>query len=83
MIMTLPGPLYVLLLENEALRFYDVLISSSRLNDVEKARYKQLVMVDQANRESFIMSDAVLMGSPQDPLCIAGKALWQQGNRFN
>ena len=47
----------------EALRFYDVLISSSRLNDVEKARYKQLVMVDQANRESFIMSDAVLMGS--------------------
>lgn len=48
---------------NEALRFYDLLINSNRLNEIEKKQYKQLIMVDTSNAESFIMSDSVLMGS--------------------
>ena len=48
---------------NEALRFYDLLINSGRLNDIEKKQYKQLIKVDTNNTESFIMPDSVLMGS--------------------
>lgn len=48
---------------NEALRFYDLLINSDRLNDIEKKQYKQLIKVDTDNTESFIMPDSVLMGS--------------------
>ncbi len=48
---------------NEALRFYDLLINSSRLNEIEKKQYKQLIKVDTNNTESFIMPDSVLMGS--------------------
>ena len=48
---------------NEALRFYDLLINSDQLNDIEKKQYKQLIKVDTNNTESFIMPDSVLMGS--------------------
>lgn len=48
---------------NEALRFYDLLINSSRLNEIEKKQYKQLIKVDTNNTESFVMPDSVLMGS--------------------
>ena len=48
---------------NEALRFYDLLINSGRLNDIEKKQYKQLIKVDTTSTESFIMPDSVLMGS--------------------
>lgn len=48
---------------NEALRFYDLLINSDQLNDIEKKRYEQLIKVDTNNTESFIMPDSVLMGS--------------------
>lgn len=48
---------------NEALRFYDLLINSGRLNEIEKKQYKQLIKVDTNNTESFIMPDSVLMGS--------------------
>lgn len=48
---------------NEALRFYDLLINSNRLNEIEKKQYKQLIDVDTSNTESFIMPDSVLMGS--------------------
>lgn len=48
---------------NEALRFYDLLINSDRLNEIEKKQYKQLITVDTKNTESFLMPDSVLMGS--------------------
>ena len=48
---------------NEALRFYDLLINSGRLNEIEKKQYKQLIKVDTNNTESFVMPDSVLMGS--------------------
>lgn len=48
---------------NEALRFYDLLINSDQLNEIEKKQYKQLIKVDTNNTESFIMPDSVLMGS--------------------
>ena len=48
---------------NEALRFYDLLINSEQLNEIEKKQYKQLIKVDTNNTESFIMPDSVLMGS--------------------
>ena len=48
---------------NEALRFYDLLINSDRLNNIEKKQYKQLIKVDTDNTESFIMPDYVLLGS--------------------
>ncbi len=48
---------------NEALRFYDLLINSNQLNEIEKKQYKQLIDVDTSNTESFIMPDSVLMGS--------------------
>ena len=47
----------------EALRLYDVLSNSEKLNAIEKKQYEQLVEVDTSGRESFVMSDAVLMGS--------------------
>lgn len=47
----------------EALRFYDILMESSNINEVEKARYRQLIAVDETNAESFVMPDSVLMGS--------------------
>lgn len=47
----------------EALRFHDLILNSSRLNEAEKERYRQMIDVDQNNNESFYMSDAVLMGS--------------------
>lgn len=48
---------------NEALRFYDLLINSDRLNEIEKKQYKQLIKVDTNNTDGFIMPDSVLMGS--------------------
>lgn len=48
---------------NESLRFYDRLINSDRLNEIEKKQYKQLIDVDTSNTESFVMPDSVLMGS--------------------
>ena len=48
---------------NEALRFYELLINSDQLNEIEKKQYKQLIKVDTNNTESFIMPDSVLMGS--------------------
>ena len=48
---------------NEALRFYDLLINSDQLNEIEKKQYKQLIKVDTNNTESFVMPDSVLMGS--------------------
>ena len=48
---------------NEALRFYDLLINSNQLNEIEKKQYKQLIDVDTSNTESFVMPDSVLMGS--------------------
>lgn len=48
---------------NEALRFYDLLKTSAKLNTVERQQYEQLVRTDQTQTESFVMSDAVLMGS--------------------
>ena len=47
----------------EALRLYDVLSNSEKLNAIEKKQYEQLIEVDTSGRESFVMSDAVLMGS--------------------
>lgn len=47
----------------EALRFYDILMESININEVEKARYRQLIAVDETNTESFVMPDSVLMGS--------------------
>lgn len=47
----------------EALRFYDILINSKKLNEIEKDRYRQLITIDYENRESFLMPDTVLMGS--------------------
>ena len=47
----------------EALRLYDVLSNSEKLNAIEKKQYEQLMEVDTSGRESFVMSDAVLMGS--------------------
>lgn len=43
----------------ESLRFYDVILKSDKLNEVEKARYKQLLEVYSGNH----VSDWVLMGS--------------------
>ena len=40
-----------------------VLSNSEKLNAIEKKQYEQLVEVDTSGRESFVMSDAVLMGS--------------------
>ena len=48
---------------NEALRFYELLINSDQLNEIEKKQYKQLIKVDTNNTESFVMPDSVLMGS--------------------
>ena len=48
---------------NEALRFYDLLINSNQLNEMEKKQYKQLIDVDTSNTESFVMPDSVLMES--------------------
>ncbi|WP_285825651.1 AAA family ATPase [Schaedlerella arabinosiphila] len=48
---------------NEALRFYELLINSDQLNEIEKKQYKQLIKVDTNSTESFIMPDSVLMGS--------------------
>ena len=47
----------------EALRLYDVLSNSEKLNAIEKKQYEQLIEMDTSGRESFVMSDAVLMGS--------------------
>ena len=47
----------------EALRLYDVLSNSEKLNAIEKKQYEQLIEVDTSGTESFVMSDAVLMGS--------------------
>lgn len=46
----------------EAMRF-QFLAESENLTDREKKQYAQLVMVDEANRDSFLMPDAVLMDS--------------------
>lgn len=48
---------------NEALRFYELLKSSPKLNEVERRQYEQLVCTDHEQRGSFAMSDSVLMGS--------------------
>lgn len=48
---------------NEALRFYELLKSSPKLNEVEHRQYEQLVCTDHEQRGSFAMSDSVLMGS--------------------
>lgn len=48
---------------NEALRFYELLKSSPKLNEVERRQYEQLVCTDREQRGSFAMSDSVLMGS--------------------
>ena len=50
-------------IREEALRLYDVLSNSEKLNAIEKKQYEQLMEVDTSGRESFVMSDAVLMGS--------------------
>lgn len=47
----------------EALRFYDSLDGSERLNEAEKERYRQLIDIDRKGNEGFAMPDAVLMGS--------------------
>ena len=47
----------------EALRFYDLLMNSEQLNELEKKRYKQLISVDTAGQSVYAISDAVLMGS--------------------
>lgn len=48
---------------NEALRFYELLKSSPKLNEVEHRQYEQLICTDHEQRGSFAMSDSVLMGS--------------------
>lgn len=47
---------------SEAMRF-SYLLDSTALSPGEKARYKQLIQVDQGNRTGFLMSNAVLFGS--------------------
>ena len=49
-------------IREEALRF-QFLLDSSQLTERERKQYEQLVEVDTSGRESFVMSDAVLMGS--------------------
>lgn len=45
---------------NEALRFYELLKNSTKLNAVEQRKYDQLVRVGEGGEESFVMSDSVL-----------------------
>ena len=47
---------------NEAMRFY-YLLDSDRITPEEKAIYRQLITVDNANTGVYAMSDAALMGS--------------------
>ena len=47
---------------NEALRF-QFLLEDEKLTDREKALYRQIVRVDTGGEGSFVMPDAVLMGS--------------------
>lgn len=46
----------------EALRF-QFLLDDDKLTDREKQQYEQLIHVDAAGNESFVLSDSVLMGS--------------------
>lgn len=50
------------LIGSEAMRF-QFLLESEKLTDQEKAMYEQLIMVDRSNREAFVMSDAIMVGS--------------------
>ncbi|MDO5418062.1 MAG: AAA family ATPase [Lachnospiraceae bacterium] len=47
---------------NEAMKYY-FLLESSRLNEIEKSQYVQLTSTGGREQDSFVMSDAVLMGS--------------------
>lgn len=47
---------------NEAMRF-QFLLDDNTLSIREREQYKQIIHVDQSGRESFFMSDSVLMGS--------------------
>lgn len=47
---------------NEAMRF-QFLLEDDKLTEREKQQYEQLINVDTSGRESFAMSDSVLMGS--------------------
>lgn len=47
---------------NEAMRF-QFLLEDDKLTDREKQQYEQLINVDMSGKESFAMSDSVLMGS--------------------
>ena len=46
----------------EAMRF-QFLLDSEKLTEKDKKMYHQLTMVDESNREAFVMSDAILVGS--------------------
>lgn len=48
---------------NEALRFYNFLKNSDKLNVIEQKQYEQLINIDTTGTESFSMPDSVLMGS--------------------
>lgn len=50
------------LIGSEAMRF-QFLLESEKLTDQEKAMYEQLIMIDRSNREAFVMSDAIMVGS--------------------
>lgn len=47
---------------NEAMRF-QFLLEDDKLTEREKQQYEQLINVDMSGKESFAMSDSVLMGS--------------------
>ena len=54
--------LFCAVIGNEAMRF-QFLLDDNTLSIREREQYKQIIHVDQSGRESFFMSDSVLMGS--------------------
>ena len=54
--------LFCAVIGNEAMRF-KFLLDDNTLSIREREQYKQIIHVDQSGRESFFMSDSVLMGS--------------------
>lgn len=53
--------LFCAVIGNEAMRF-QFLLDDNTLSIREREQYKQIIHVDQSGRESFFMSDSVLMG---------------------